>query len=209
MNSKIKKNNFSAETRIQNILKYDGKVDVDPNVPAKLYYKSGLNMFKQFNIYIQDQLWENALTIYVKYGALFFDKIKKHPQYNTVPINIKSIITSNYTIMKSKAAKASKEMHRKYRQQYQSFHRGQDKLVDMEWNEPPTGDKSDESLLKVGHKSNTSHRNDNTSIFMDMSISNLNESIFTNSQPTEPMRSSLQYSINLKLAAQKGLKHSL
>ncbi|CAG9766163.1 unnamed protein product [Ceutorhynchus assimilis] len=106
------------EERLKLLLSNCGKVVIDPKISAKLYFNSGLNMFQQFNLYYNDQAWENAFYLFLKYEILFFDKIKKHPEYSKIPVNIKSVIASNFRLIKPKGEHAKLELFKQFRMDY-------------------------------------------------------------------------------------------
>lgn len=112
---------LGPDERLKALLGYSGNVEIDPNVSGKFYYKSGLNMYKQFNIYYDEGSWENAFCIYLKYDKLFFDRIKQHPEYRTVPVKAKSVIATHFLIIKPKAEHAKQEIFKQYQRDYISY----------------------------------------------------------------------------------------
>ncbi|KAL1513158.1 hypothetical protein ABEB36_002608 [Hypothenemus hampei] len=107
-----------AKQRFQYLLDFSGRVEIDLNVNAKLYYKSGLNMYRQFNIYYNQSSWENAFCIYLKYEKLFCDKIRQHPEFARIPVGVKSMNAVNLRIIKSKAEHAKRELLKLYHNNY-------------------------------------------------------------------------------------------
>ncbi|KAH1007083.1 hypothetical protein HUJ04_004362 [Dendroctonus ponderosae] len=112
---------LGPDERLKALLDFSGNVEIDPNVSGKFYYKSGLNMYKQFNIYYNEGSWENAFCIYLKYDKLFFDRIKQHPEYRTVPVKVKSVNAAHFRIIKPKAEHAKREIFKQYRRDYISY----------------------------------------------------------------------------------------
>lgn len=39
---------LSPENRLKALVDYSGRMEMNPTITTKLYYKSGLNMYKQF-----------------------------------------------------------------------------------------------------------------------------------------------------------------
>lgn len=109
------------EERFKLLVAFVGEVAIDNSVRAVDYYKSGLNMYKEFNRHYREGSWENALSIYLKYEKLFSDQIKKHPDYGKVPVNIKSVNAVHFKIIKPKAEHAKKELLKQYQIDYDSF----------------------------------------------------------------------------------------
>lgn len=112
---------LSPTERFKSLVAFTSKVAIDHNVKAKFYYNSGLNMYKEFNTCYKEGNWENALSVFYKYNELFFDKIKQHPDYDKVPVNIKSVIAANFRLIKPKAEHAKKELFKQYQMDYDCF----------------------------------------------------------------------------------------
>lgn len=112
---------LAPEERYKSLVAFTGDFPIGYNVRAIVYYKSGLNMYKEFNRYYREGSWENALGIYLKYEKLFCDQIKKHPDYGKVPVNIKSVNAVNFRIIKPKAEHARKQLLKQYQMDYDSF----------------------------------------------------------------------------------------
>lgn len=39
---------FTPENRLKALVEYSARMEVNPSITTKLYYKSGVNMYKQF-----------------------------------------------------------------------------------------------------------------------------------------------------------------
>lgn len=47
-------------------------------------------MVRQANVYYSEGSAENAYVLYLKFMTLFLEKIRKHPEFGSVPIDIKT-----------------------------------------------------------------------------------------------------------------------
>ncbi|XP_047528666.1 STAM-binding protein-like A [Vanessa atalanta] len=105
-------------TRVKQLANYGAMVEVDPNVPPRRYYRSGLEMVRMANVYLAEGSLENAYILYMKFMTLFLEKIRKHPEYNTVPIEVKSV---NQSMLKEVMPKAEK-LKQKLLEQFKKEH---------------------------------------------------------------------------------------
>ncbi|XP_050343922.1 STAM-binding protein-like A [Nymphalis io] len=105
-------------TRVKQLANYGAMVEVDPNVPPRRYYRSGLEMVRMANVYLAEGSLENAYILYMKFMTLFLEKIRKHPEYNAVPIEVKSV---NQSMLKEVMPKAEK-LKQKLLEQFKKEH---------------------------------------------------------------------------------------
>uniref|UniRef100_A0A1B6DP92 MPN domain-containing protein n=1 Tax=Clastoptera arizonana TaxID=38151 RepID=A0A1B6DP92_9HEMI len=77
---------LKPEDRIKTISKIGNGVEIDNNIPPRRYYRSGLEMVRMANVYLEEGDLENAFILYMKFMTLFLEKIRKHPDFNTVPL---------------------------------------------------------------------------------------------------------------------------
>ncbi|XP_075971464.1 STAM-binding protein-like A [Anticarsia gemmatalis] len=104
--------------RVKQLANYGAMVDVDPNVPPRRYYRSGLEMVRMANVYLAEGSLENAYILYMKFMTLFLEKIRKHPEYAGVPAQVKAV---NQTKLKEVMPKAEK-LKQKLLEQYAKEH---------------------------------------------------------------------------------------
>ncbi|CAH0729293.1 unnamed protein product, partial [Brenthis ino] len=105
-------------TRVKQLASYGTVVEVDPNVPPRRYYRSGLEMVRMANVYLAEGSFENAYILYMKFMTLFVEKIRKHPEYSTVPSEVKAV---NQSMLKEVMPKAEK-LKQKLLEQYKREH---------------------------------------------------------------------------------------
>ncbi|XP_076241972.1 STAM-binding protein-like A isoform X2 [Calliopsis andreniformis] len=88
---------------------------MDRNMPCQRYYRSGREMIRQADMCIKDKDLEYAYFLYVKFITIFVEKIRNHPQYQTVPIKDKE---QNQQILRKVIPKAE-ELKEQILEQYQ------------------------------------------------------------------------------------------
>lgn len=62
-------------------------------------------MVRMANVYMAEGSLENAYILYMKFMTLFLEKIRKHPEYAAVPLEVKAV---NQTKLKEVMPKAEK-----------------------------------------------------------------------------------------------------
>ncbi|XP_046422830.1 STAM-binding protein-like isoform X2 [Neodiprion fabricii] len=77
---------IDPEDRLKALADYGTAVDIDPNIPPRRYYRSGIEMIRMANVYMEEGSQENAYILFMKFMTIFLEKIRKHPQYDTVPV---------------------------------------------------------------------------------------------------------------------------
>ncbi|XP_066156389.1 STAM-binding protein-like [Euwallacea fornicatus] len=113
--------NYQPNKRLKQIIDHSNLVEVDFNVPPKRYYRSGLEMVRMANVYYKEGNLENAYYLYLKFMTLFLEKIRKHPEFNTVPLPQKSSIHDVVKDVLPKAEKIKEKLLEIYRKEYDSY----------------------------------------------------------------------------------------
>lgn len=85
------------------------------------YYRSGLEMVRMANVYMEEGSLENAYILYLKFMTLFLEKIRKHPDFNTVTAQEKAINQAKLREILPKAEKLKAELLDRYTQQYNRY----------------------------------------------------------------------------------------
>ncbi|ELU02238.1 hypothetical protein CAPTEDRAFT_20376 [Capitella teleta] len=67
--------------RVRALCDYGCRVDVDPTIPPKRYFRSGLEMLRMATVYLEEGNLESAFVLYSKFVSLFVEKLPKHPDY--------------------------------------------------------------------------------------------------------------------------------
>lgn len=76
---------LGPKERMRALIAFSSAVEVDPSVPPRRYYRSGVEMVRMANVYVEEGSLENALILYLKFMTLFLEKIRHHPEYASVP----------------------------------------------------------------------------------------------------------------------------
>ncbi|CAH2105418.1 unnamed protein product [Euphydryas editha] len=104
--------------RVKQLANYGAMVEVDPNVPPRRYYRSGLEMVRMANVYLAEGSLENAYILYMKFMTLFLEKIRKHPEYNTVPAEMKAVNQAKLKEVMPKAEKLKQKLLEQFKKEH-------------------------------------------------------------------------------------------
>ncbi|KAK7069038.1 AMSH-like protease [Halocaridina rubra] len=85
--------------RIKHLCMQGDAVEVDPNIPLRRYFRSGMEMVRMANVYAEEGSLENAFILYMKFMTLFLEKIRSHPDF-----------VGHSTVDKNSSAKKLKEI---------------------------------------------------------------------------------------------------
>ncbi|XP_062854738.1 STAM binding protein b [Trichomycterus rosablanca] len=72
---------LSPEERVRALTKKGSTVDVNMAVPARRYFRSGMEIIRMAHVYAEEGNQEHAFVLYNKYITLFIEKLPKHPEY--------------------------------------------------------------------------------------------------------------------------------
>ncbi|CAH2071649.1 unnamed protein product, partial [Iphiclides podalirius] len=115
--------------RVKQLAHYGTMVDVDFNVPPRRYYRSGLEMVRMANVYLAEGSLENAYILYMKFMTLFLEKIRKHPEYNTVSADIKSDNQIKLKEVMPKAEKLKQKLLEQYTKEHEIYKENEKKRL--------------------------------------------------------------------------------
>ncbi|SPP80096.1 STAM-binding protein-like A [Drosophila guanche] len=79
------------QERMKHLSHCGNLIDVDKNQPVTRYYRSGTEMLRMANVYLQEGNHENAFILYLRYMTLFIEKIRQHPDYANVKAEVRDI----------------------------------------------------------------------------------------------------------------------
>lgn len=85
------------------------------------YYRSGIEMVRMANVYYNEGSLENAYVLYLKFMTLFLEKIRKHPEFNSVPIDVKARNQSKLREILPKAEKLKQQLLDQYKDDYNIY----------------------------------------------------------------------------------------
>ncbi|XP_049869647.1 STAM-binding protein-like A [Pectinophora gossypiella] len=107
--------------RVKQLANYGAMVEVDPNVPPRRYFRSGLEMVRMANVYLAEGSLENAYILYMKFMTLFVEKIRKHPEYGNVPAQVKAVNQAKLKEVMPKAEKLKQKLLEQYAKEHQTY----------------------------------------------------------------------------------------
>ncbi|XP_028172849.1 STAM-binding protein-like A isoform X1 [Ostrinia furnacalis] len=118
--------------RVKQLANYGTMVEVDPNVPPRRYYRSGLEMVRMANVYLAEGSLENAYILFMKFMTLFLEKIRKHPEYASVPAQVKSVNQAKLKEVMPKAEKLKQKLLEQYAKEHIAYKENEEKRRKME-----------------------------------------------------------------------------
>ncbi|KAK6171381.1 hypothetical protein SNE40_019583 [Patella caerulea] len=71
--------------RLKALCEYGSQVEVDNTLPTKLYFRSGRELIRMANVYLDEANYESAFILYSKYITLFVERLPSHPGYKSSP----------------------------------------------------------------------------------------------------------------------------
>lgn len=78
-------------------------------------------MVRQANVYRSEGSLENAYVLYLKFMTLFLEKIRKHPDFNTIPIQVKTKNQAKLREVLPIAEKLKKQLLEQYNEDYNKY----------------------------------------------------------------------------------------
>ncbi|CAG9834445.1 unnamed protein product [Diabrotica balteata] len=110
---------LEPQIRLKQLIDYINQVEADPNVPPIRYYRSGQEMVRMANVYYKEGSLENAYVLYLKFMTLFLEKIRKHPGFASVAVDIKAKNQATLREILPKAEKLKSLLLEQYTTDYQ------------------------------------------------------------------------------------------
>lgn len=78
-------------------------------------------MVRMANVYLAEGSLENAYILYMKFMTLFLEKIRKHPEYATVPAQVKSVNQAKLKEVMPKAEKLKQKLLEQYAREHVAY----------------------------------------------------------------------------------------
>uniref|UniRef100_T1I5Z1 USP8 dimerisation domain-containing protein n=1 Tax=Rhodnius prolixus TaxID=13249 RepID=T1I5Z1_RHOPR len=82
---------LDPDSRLKIVTRMGNSVEIDSNIPPRRYYRSGVEMVRMANVYLDEGSLENAFILYMKFMTLFLEKIRTHPDYKCVSTKEKAL----------------------------------------------------------------------------------------------------------------------
>lgn len=85
------------------------------------YYRSGVEMVRMANVYLEEGSLEDAYVLYLKFMTLFIEKIRKHPDFASVPENVRAMNSEKLREVLPKCEKLKAKLVDTYTKDYNQF----------------------------------------------------------------------------------------
>ncbi|XP_019755327.2 STAM-binding protein-like [Dendroctonus ponderosae] len=112
---------IEPQERLKKLITYSNLIEVEPHVPPKRYYRSGLEMVRMANVYHAEGNLENAYCLYLKFMTLFLEKIRKHPEFSKVPADMRAANQAKLREVLPKAEKLKQQLLEIYKRDYELY----------------------------------------------------------------------------------------
>ncbi|XP_066595546.1 STAM-binding protein-like A isoform X2 [Prorops nasuta] len=109
------------KTRLKILSNHACDVTMDHNIPPKRYYRSGIQLLRMANSYIDDGEYEDAYVLYMKFITIFVEKIRDHPLYHTVPRVEKAKNQEALREVITKAEELKKQLLSQYQAEFEKY----------------------------------------------------------------------------------------
>lgn len=80
-----------------------------------------MEMVRMANVYLSENNIENAYILYIKFMVLFLEKIQSHPEYKTVPVNLKQPNQAKLKEIMPITEKLKERLKDRYEKEYAQF----------------------------------------------------------------------------------------
>lgn len=94
-------------------------------------------MVRMANVYLEEGSLENAYVLYLKFMTLFIEKIRKHPDFATVPENVRVTNSEKLREVLPRAEKLKAKLLELYTKEYNHYLEEQVgllfNLIDSDW----------------------------------------------------------------------------
>ncbi|XP_063237206.1 STAM-binding protein-like [Bacillus rossius redtenbacheri] len=112
---------MDPNSRIKTLSEYGNAVEVDKTIQPKMYYRSGLEMVRMANVYLEEGCLENAYILYMKFMTLFIEKIREHPNFASVSAADRASNAQKLREVLPKAEKLKSQLLERYTKEYQKY----------------------------------------------------------------------------------------
>jgi len=117
----IDQNVLPAEQRLKNLQNVAYKFNVDKNQPIRRYYRSGAEMVKMADTYMEEEYYEKAYILYLKYLTLFIEKVRDHPEFKSVTPAEKGKVMKTLKAVMPRSEELKKLLKAQYEAEYEDY----------------------------------------------------------------------------------------
>lgn len=82
---------LDPQTRLKNLSKTASEVRISHDTPLYRYYRSGIHMVRQADVYAKERNYEAAYCLYMKFITLFLEKVREHEEYSAISAKEKAM----------------------------------------------------------------------------------------------------------------------
>ncbi|XP_055614066.1 STAM-binding protein [Uranotaenia lowii] len=107
--------------RLRQLAAHSNSIEVDASIPIKRYYRSGMEMVRMAQVYMQEGNSPSAYILYLKFITLFVEKIPKHPEYKLAPADLKQQNKTKLLEVMPVAEQLKVKLLEKYTREYNQF----------------------------------------------------------------------------------------
>ncbi|KAL2716424.1 STAM-binding protein-like A [Vespula squamosa] len=105
---------LDPETRLKILSEKASRVKINHNIPPHRYYRSGIQMITQADVYVKEGNYEEAYHLYLKFITLFVEKMQHHQMYHMVTAKDKAINKQKLREVIPKAEELKKQLLKQY-----------------------------------------------------------------------------------------------
>ncbi|KAK9506464.1 hypothetical protein O3M35_008401 [Rhynocoris fuscipes] len=120
-NQRVYNRVLDPDSRLKMVTRMGNSVEIDSNIPPRRYYRSGLEMVRMANVYLDEGSLENAFILYMKFMTLFLEKIRTHPDYKCVSTKEKAINSQKLREVLPIAENLKTRLLEQYTKEYDRF----------------------------------------------------------------------------------------
>ncbi|XP_050439965.1 STAM-binding protein-like [Adelges cooleyi] len=112
---------LTPDQRLNQIFLFSSKVELNPNVAARKYYQSGIDMIRMAEVYLKDNNLEQAYILYNKFMVLFLETISTHPDYKNVPAEDRNANNRLLRDVLPRAENLKSQLKAQYSNEYEQY----------------------------------------------------------------------------------------
>lgn len=109
----------SPAARLRRMAEKVSALAVDHNIPALMYFRSGLQMVRMADMYIKQGNVKEAYLLYLRFITLFLEKIREHPGWASLPATDRKIVSEKLKAAIPKAEKLKESLRQQFEEEYQ------------------------------------------------------------------------------------------
>lgn len=109
------------DERFRQLQNVANSFNVDRNQPIRRYYRSGAEMVKMADTYLEEENYEKAYILYLKFLTLFIEKIREHPEFKNVSSAEKSNVMKKVKSVMPRSEELKKLLQDQYKCEFHDY----------------------------------------------------------------------------------------